>query len=220
VLLREENLCAGGEPVEKQEAVMSEPFSGGGGVNAFNPSVVGGTGTTAKIFPNLLTNATGLPAAFGIGSPPAAAPYAGAAVVLPGTGAYEQQQISVVASGYVFVHGTTPTINIVFQQGSSLTAASNTTIATLSAVQTLTTNASYPWSFSIKMMGDAVSGVLQLFSPSFVANGVSGAFTATVTDLTGVNLTTTSYPFVIGITFGVSDALNKGILSQFSLTAS
>jgi len=50
-----------------------------------------------------------------------------------------------------------------------------------------------------------------------VCNGVSG--TMTLTDLTGVNLTTTNYNFVCGITFTVSDALNVAKLSQFSLTA-
>lgn len=187
------------------------------GVSAFNPSLVGGTGTTTKVFPSLFAPATGLPAAAGSGSPVASVPYPVAFVSIPGTQVFEQQQIEVRASGYLFVHGTTPTVNIVFQQGQSLTASSNTTMATLSAVQTLTTNANYPWFFKATIQGDAKSGVLQIGSAVFYCNGVSGSFT--LTDLTGVNLTTTSYNFVIGITFGVSDALNAGALSQFDLRA-
>ena len=40
---------------------------------------------------------------------------------------------------------------------------------------------------------------------------------STLTDLTGVNLTTTNLNFVIGVTFGVSDALNVGGLGQFQM---
>jgi len=196
---------------------MSEPFSVAPGVGAYTPVSVGGTGTLAKIFPNALANLSGIPTIFGTGSPAAAAPIAPSAVMIPGTGQYEQQAIAVVAGGYLFVHGTSPTINFVLQQGTSLTAASNTTIATLASAQSLTTGANYPWSFNARIQSDAVSGVLQIFSGVFVCNGVSG--TMTLTDLTGVNLTTTNYNFVCGITFTVSDALNVAKLSQFSLTA-
>lgn len=193
---------------------MDIPFSSAG-VNAYNPASVGGTGTTAKIFPNLLANATGLPAGFGSGSPVPTAPLAPSFVQIPGTGQYEQQLISVRAAGYLFVHGTSPTINFLFQQGTSLTSGSNTTMATLASAQSLTTNANYPWFFKADLQGDSVSGVLQIANGVFSCNGVSGSLT--LTDLTGVNLTTTNYQFVIGITFGVSDATNKAFLSQFTL---
>jgi hypothetical protein len=196
---------------------MSEPFSVAPGVGAYTPVSVGGTGTVAKIFPNAIANLSGIPTIFGTGSPAATAPIAPSAVMIPGTGQYEQQAIAVVASGYVFVHGTSPTLNFAFQQGTSLTATSNTTMAVLASAQSLTTGANYPWSFSARLQSDAVSGVMQIFSAVFVCNGVSG--TVTATDLTGVNLTTTNYYFVFGVTFGVSDALNVGKMSQFSLTA-
>jgi hypothetical protein len=194
---------------------MSEPFAQAQGVNAYNPALIGGTGTTTKIFPNLLANATGLPASF-VGSPAPTVPPPCAQVYLPGTGQYEQQQISISAGGYLFVHGASPTVNFVLQQGKSLTATSNTTVATLASAQSLTTAAYYPWAVSVKFLADALSGIMQFFSASMVCNGVSG--TVTLTDLTGVNLTTTGLPFVIGITFGVSDALNVGALSQFTFT--
>ena len=193
---------------------MSEPFSTGGGVNGYNPSLVGGTGQVAKIFPSLL--GTGFNNGGGILPQPAGV--VAAACLIPGTGQYEQQQINVKASGYVFVHGVSPTINFVFQEGPSLTATSNTTMATLASAQSLATAATYPWAFSATMQGDSVSGIMQIYNAIFVCDGTSG--TVTLTDLTGVNLTTTNYQFVIGITFvGVSDALNKAALSQFNLTA-
>jgi hypothetical protein len=195
---------------------MSNPFVRAGGVSAYTPSLIGGTGTTTKIFPNLLTNNNGIPAGFGSGSPPPAAPFAAAVATIRGTGEYEQQQISLSASGYVFVHGTTPTVNFVVQSGTSLTAASNTTCATLTSVQTLTTAAFYPWALSLKLSSDAFSGIVQIFGATIACNGVSGA--ATLTNLTGANLTTTALNFVVGITFGVSDALNVAALSQFDLT--
>ena len=203
---------------------MSEPFSTAGGVSGFTPSIVGGTGTTTKIFASLLGPGFGNggnPLSVAPGSTKPAIPVIAtgtpaAQVVIPGIGQYEQQQIVVSASGFVFVHGTSPTLNFLFQQGSSLTSGSNTTMATLASAQSLTTNASYPFAFSAKIQADSVSGIMQIFSAVFACNGVSGSLT--LTDLTGVNLTTTNYPFVFGVTFGVSDATNVGVLSQFSLT--
>lgn len=204
---------------------MSEPFSVAGGVSPFTPSYVGGTGTVAKIFPSLLGPGFGnggnaLSAAPGSAwptIPTAASATPAASVLLSGIGQYEQQPIAVNASGVLFVHGASPTINFAFQQGTSLTATSNTTMAVLASAQSLTTAASYPWAFNCRLQADAISGVMQIYSGVFVCNGVSGSLT--LTDLTGVNLTTTGYSFVIGITFGVSDSLNKAALSCFNLTA-
>jgi hypothetical protein len=186
-------------------------FSSGGGVNGFNPSLIGGTGTTAKIFPSLL--GTGFDNGGGALPTPGAA--TAAFCQIPAGGQYEQQLIEVRASGNLFVHGTSPTVQIVFQQGSSMTSTSNTTMATLSAALSVTTASTYPWSFTCKLQGDSDSGIMQIFDPEFHLNGVAGAFTSTLTDLTGVNFFTTTYPFVFGITFAVSDALNKAKLSQF-----
>jgi hypothetical protein len=186
-------------------------FTTGGGVNGYNPSLVGGTGSgTAKIFPSLL--GTGFDNGGGILPQPAGV--TAAQCIIPAGGTYEQQIIDVFAAGYVFIHGASPTINPVFQQGSSLTPGSNTTMATLTSAQSLTTAATYPWAFKAQLQGDSVSGILQIMNATFYCNGVSG--TLTLTDLTGVDFLTTNYPFVVGITFGVSDALNKAALSQFA----
>ena len=197
------------------------------GVRGFAPSLVGGTGgtTTPKMFPSTLGPGFNNGAA-NLGLPPngfvvnpvtvptAASGTAAALVTIPGTGQYEQCDISVRAGGFVFMHGTSPTLNFVFQQGKSLTSSSNSTaLATLASPQSLTTGAYYPWQFKCSLFADALSGVMQIGNATFVCNGVSGSLT--LTDLTGVNLTTTNYTFVIGVTFGVSDALNVGALGQF-----
>jgi hypothetical protein len=178
------------------------------GCNYTNPSKVGGTGAGIKIFPSLLNSAA--PAILQI---------------------LEQQQGQTVvlnASGNVFLHGTSPTINAVLQSGTSLTSANNTTIATLTSAQTLATNATYPWALTIKLQGDAGSGVVQVVSSSFTCNGVNST-TFTNTSLTGVVFSglVASPPvfaevgvsLVLGINFGVSDALNTASLFQYTLEA-
>lgn len=204
---------------------MSDLSLAAGGISPYTPSLVGGTGTTAKIFPSLLGpgfgnggNALGAaPSSTALVPPTAATGTPPALVTIPGTGQYEQQALAFVASGYVFMHGTSPTINFVLQNGTSLTAASNTTVATLASAQSLTTGAYYPWSFSMKGQGDSVSGVFQCFSAVWSCNGVFSG-TVTLTDLTGINLTTTNLNFVFGVTFGVSDALAVGCCSQWKAT--
>lgn len=196
-------------------------FSQGGGVSPYTPSLVGGTGTTAKIFPSLLGTGfgtggnalTAAPSSTFLTPPVVPASTPAATCFIRGTGEFEQQQIDVKASGVVFIHGTSPTVNFLFQQGTSFTSGSNTTMATLASAQSLTTNASYPFYFKCTLQGDSISGVLQIQNATFSCNGVSGSLT--LTDLTGINLTTTGYSFVFGITFGVSDSTNKAALSQW-----
>jgi hypothetical protein len=194
-----------------------------GGISAYTPSIVGGTGTTTKIFTSLLSNVfppTG-------GNPLTAAPTTtksavptstsgAASLLLRATGEYEQQIVSIRIAGYAFVHGASPTLNFLFQNGTSLTSGSNTTMATLASAQSLTTNATYPWMFKADLQGDSVSGVMQIVGATFACNGVSG--TVTSTDLTGISLVTgAGLSFVFGLTFGVSDATNVGVCSQFVL---
>lgn len=196
-----------------------------GGISSYTPSLVGGTGTTTKIFTSLLGSnfppgggnaLTAAPSTKALTVPTSTS--AAASVLLRGTGEYEQQLISVRIGGFVYVHGSSPTVNFLFQNGTSLTSGSNTTMATLASAQTgLTTANYYPFLFKMDMQGDSVSGVLQLASATWSCNGVSSG-TVTLTDLTGINLVNgAGLSFVFGITFGVSDALNVGCLSQFVL---
>lgn len=166
------------------------------GINYASPSTVGGTGTTAKIFPSLLNSLS--PATLAL------------------VQAQNGQQVTVKASGTLFVHGTSPTINFLLQNGTSLTAGSNTTFATLTSVASLTTATQYPFAVKVTLQGDSVSGIVQVVDAEIVCNGVSGA--ATKTSLTGINFAGpgAAANVVFGVTFGVSDALNTASLLQFN----
>lgn len=175
---------------------MSYPITSAG-VSYASPSTVGGTLTLAKIFPSLLNNLA--PASL--------------AVPVSANG----QIITVRASGNLFVHGTSPTVNLVLQNGSSLTAASNTTVSTGTSAQALTTGATYPFAAVIDLQGDQTSGIVQVVNAKFVVDGISVALTNT--SLTGVsfNGSSAALNLVVGITFGVSDALNTASLQEFVL---
>lgn len=184
---------------------MSNPFATAG-VNYANPVIAGGTGTLAKIFPAPSLNfnvASTVPAALLIQ-------------------AQQQGQIvSVKAAGNVFLHGASPTVNFEIQNGTSLTAASNSTIATMNAAQSLTTGATYPFAITLDLQGDQTSGIVQVVNASIVCDGVSG--TVTKSTLTGINWTGANQFYsngaplslVVGVTFAVSDALNTASLFQF-----
>lgn len=202
---------------------MATLFAGAAGISGVSPSVVGGTGTAGKIF-------TALPAAVNWNyasystsqTTTSAAP---ATINIPGNGEWEGQPFTVHAAGNLYIHGTSPTINFVLQNGTSLTATSNTTFATATATS-LTTAATYPFTVSASLQGDSTSGIVQISNITMYCDGAT--LTSPVgTSLTGIKFATTSgtdgYPqgnspaisIVFGVTFAVSDALNKASLMSF-----
>lgn len=198
------------------------------GVNAFVPSQVGGTSTSALMFPALSGNFT----AAGVTTPGGASITSALVCSVPANGQYEQQIINVKAAGKLFVHGTSPTVLFKMYNGSSLTAASNTAILSMSAAS-LTTNAWYPWAWQSVFQGDSSSGMLQAVSSTlWINNATAGSITLTGIssgvsfisagpgNIFGPGYTTTSsnnaaLNFSISCTFAVSDALNKAFCSQF-----
>lgn len=200
------------------------------GINAFNPSTVGGTPTTAQMFPAVSGNFTS-------GVAPVAYP---AIVPIPANGQFEQQRFTMKASGKVTLGSTsTPTLLWKLYNGTSMTAASNgTALLTMSALSGLTVSATYPWSWTADFQGDSTSGILQAISSTlWVNNATAGTITLTGV-ASGLNLTangpvnyvspgytsTTAYAgnalnLCIGFTFGVSSASNKCFLSQFVVEA-
>jgi hypothetical protein len=173
---------------------------------------VGGTGTTGKIFPVFNNSAVA------------------AAIQLPSGGELEGQQFIVRASGRLFVHGASPTVNFLLQSGSSLTPGSNTTFVTGASAQALTTNAWYPYAIEARLQGDSTSGIVQVASASIVVDG--NVVSPTLTALTGINFSSgytpsgaipysqndgASLKIVLGVVFGVSDALNSAVLNQFAV---
>jgi len=185
------------------------------GISGISPVTVGGTGTTAKIFPSLLSST------------------AAASLVIPASGEYEGREIVIRAAGKLYVHGTTPTINFVLQSGTSLTAASNTTVATLAAAASLTTAHTYPFAFQAVLQGDSTSGIVQVVEADFACNGAVQTVEGTgitATSLTGINFLAggptgivlagngnggAAINLVFGLTWAVSDAANTASLDQF-----
>lgn len=183
-------------------------------VSGVSPVIVGGLGTTSKIFPS------------------AASASVASLLQLPANGQYEGQPFGITIAGTV-VTGTTasPTLNFVLQSGTSLTAASNTTFATLSAAFTAAISTKYNFCFSVYLVADSASGKLQGV-PNFSACSINGANQAiTITALTGLNFlagaATGPNPIfnrnagnaalnvVAGVTFGVSDSANSASLMAF-----
>lgn len=197
------------------------------GINAFNSSTVGGTGTSEVMFPAISGNFTS-------GVAPVAYP---AILGIPANSQFEQQRFTVIASGKIFLHGTSPTALWKMYSGTSMTPANNgTALLTMSALSGLTTNKTYPWSWIADFQGDSTSGILQAISSTlWVNNATAGAITLTGVasglNLVGfgpVNLSGPGYTqsgqfatnalnLCISMTFGVSDALNKCYLSQFGV---
>jgi hypothetical protein len=180
------------------------------GINYAFPSVIGGTGSGVKMFPDLITTTVA------------------AALKLPVTA---QGQIFVInAAGTVKLHGTSPTLIPTLQYNlstPSLTSTSNTTVTVLTTAQLFSsTGASYPWALTVKLQGDSVSGVVQVISASWSANGTTST-TFTSTSLTGVTWTGTTSDgntfaptlpqFCLGLNFGVSDSVNSASMNEFQL---
>lgn len=200
-------------------------------INGLSPIKVGGTGTTAKIFPAVAASVpvnAAQPVVPGqlVGGP--------AALLIPANGSYEGQLFSVNISGTI-VTGTTisPTINLVIQSGSSLTAASNTTVATFTAAFAAAVSTKYNFSLSLTLSGDSASGLV-CASPKLSEAQINGADQAlTLTNLTGVsflsgaatgqnpifngNSAPVAISLVCGVTFGVSDAANSASLMAFNI---
>lgn len=191
------------------------------GVTPFAPSSVGGTSTSAQMFPAPGSNFTAL------------SPNLSATVALnlpvPNNGQYEQVRFNVIASGKVFIHGSSPTLLWKMYNGNSLTVNSNTVVLTMSALSGLTTNAWYPWSWLSTFQGDSSSGILQAISSTlWVDNATAGTITLTGI-ASGVNFgggsgviasgysASNAFALSMSQTFGVSDSKNICYCSQFYL---
>lgn len=192
------------------------------GATPFGPSSVGGTSTSAQMFPALGGNFTA--------SSSNLSTSAVLSCAIPNNGQYEQKRFAVIASGKFFVHGTSPTQVWKMYNGTSLTPTSNTVVLTMSALTGLTTNAWYPWTWASVMQGDSSSGILQVTSSSlWVDNATAGTITLTgatgvafggATGLTGSGYSA-SYALNLCMSFQqtVSDAKNICYCSEFYIEA-
>ena len=214
--------------------------------NALTPgavSTIGGSGTAIKKFQSNIEYATGP----NIGS---VVPFYGTVtdLLLPVAGGSQSSNgrvggvhINVVASGSVYIHGTSPTLN--FGLGGELgnTPQTDVVMATLASPQSLTTATSYDWTFTAGLYGSAApasagkvggSGSLQVVTANFFLGSTIAPVTSmTLLPLTGVNfqgdygtdypsgshtgVTSPAFFLKFAFTFGVSDAANLASLTEF-----
>jgi len=210
-------------------------------------ATIGNTGTTIKKFQTSVVYASG-PL---IGT---AYPYPGTSVtdyLIPVAGGVGKPQgkvggrhIRCYASGNVYVHGTSPTLNFQLIGNLGNTPATDVVLATLTSAQSLTTATSYDWTVDIDLYGCQApltagaiggSGSLQVCSgTSFIGSTISIQTAMTLTALTSVNFQgayATSYPAIsynavqypafflkFGLIFGVSDAANLAQMTEFYAT--
>lgn len=191
------------------------------GTNA-NAIQVSGAGTTAKIFPvpNSVVPAGGT-------SQPAVV------LLTPGSYRLEGEPFLIKAGGVVYTHGTSPTLAVALYyvnnttynssafQLAQTTPASWTLAHTTATPATPTTGTIVDWAMTATMQGDSQSGVLAgnvTYTIGNTAATTPAAVTNTLTLNTGIAGGMYIEPpavFGVGLTFGVSDALNVGQMNYF-----
>jgi len=205
-------------------------------VNGANPSTVGGTGTSQKIFPYVPGPSIGVAAT-------ASSPFYGVgAIPLPGSGRLNGQQFTISASGNFEVGsgGTCPQVTIALLAATSLANLKAGTYTTLGSSGTVTaqnlTGTFYPWALNLDLAGDTGSGILQgtgafLVDGTALPNGGSaatatyGVLGQTVNSVSWNQLSSVSFTnentvfFAVGVTFSVSESGNSANLYEFKLEA-
>lgn len=195
------------------------------GVRWFTPSIVGGTPTTAQVFPALVYPNAGLNSV-AVSTP------GPLSLAIKADGSYEGQRFNVTASGKVTLGSTSsPTLLWKMYNGTSMTVGSDgTALLTMSALTGLSVSTTYPWTWQSVFQGDSTSGMLQAVSSTlWVGNATAGTITLTGI-ASGVNLIANGSQGVIGsgyssaglnlimsFAFGVSSAANKCFCTQFVL---
>jgi hypothetical protein len=200
------------------------------GVNGQFSSKVGGLGTVVKYFPRPLGPSIGVAP-----STPSANSAVGA-LLLPAGNVYNGQQFSVLASGYLGSDSGDPSGTVTVQLYAvtgSVAAPVYTSIATTGAITPFYTVE--PWSILAELVG---ASVVPTVSPAPVpANGMlignyQSSIRASVIAPTIVTSVITNLDFnagnvllaqgavlgfVVGVTFGTSDATNKAALTEFTI---
>lgn len=201
------------------------------GVNGLNPSKVGGTGTSIKYFPRPLPG-FGNQGQGGPGNAFPATPSTTSAVGalwLPAQNVYQGQAINVIVTGSFGSDTGDPsgTVNVQLQAVTgTLASPVYTTIASTSAT-TPTFAAAESFAIDAVLFGDSNSGRLQGYYSAMVANVLVNS-TPKVADnaiagldfKNGIGLGLQQgavLGFVVGVTFGTSDASNTASLFQFTV---
>lgn len=186
------------------------------------PSKVGGTLTSVKYFPRPIGPAIGVAP-----STPSSTSGVGA-LLLPANNVFQGQQFNVIASGFYGSDTGDPsgTVTVqLFAVTGTLAAPVYTALATTGAITPFFANE--PWALNTELIGASNSGANGLLIGAYEAY-IRGSVVAptTVTNIvTGLDFNAGNtllsqgavLGFVVGVTFGTSDASNKASLTQFTI---
>lgn len=173
---------------------------------------VGGTGTTAKTFPTVPGPSIGVASTNPM------------LLAVPGGSSMNGQRLNIFASGTFAVGpgGACPTVTIallpVTYNGTVGTIGSTAIISASTTAQT-NLNQGYPWSLSVDLVGDTLSGVVQQTGGTLALDGTVTAVTGRlVTGFSNINYNNPA-PFgvAVQVTFSVSEPLNTATMYQFCI---
>lgn len=192
-------------------------------------SKVGGLGTTVKYFPRPLGPSIGVAP-----STPSSTSAVGA-LLLPAQNVFNGQQFDVICGGWFGSDSGDPSGTVAVQLYAvtgSLLAPVYTSIAQASASAIVPSNAIEPWGISATLIG-ASTPVVPPATPNGIligsyqgySRGLVVAPTAVTTAVAGLDFLVGNpllaqgavLGFVVGVTFGTSDATNKAALSEFTI---
>ena len=214
------------------------------GVNGSFASKVGGTGVAVKYFPRLLgINGTTIGSAGlgGVSGSAVAAPLFGnapatpsatsaiGALYLPAQNTNNAQQLNILATGTFGNDTGDPSGNVtvkLYGVTGKLGAPTYTALASTGALTPSALGIVNSWALSVEVYGDSGSGILG-GSYSAYQNGalVNSTPKSTDTTISGLDFLNGNanlqqgavLGFVIGVTFGTSDASNTASLFQFGI---
>jgi hypothetical protein len=186
------------------------------------PSKVGGLGTTVKYFPRPIGPSIGVAPS----TPSSTSPVG--ALLLPAQNVFQGQQFNVMASGFFGSDTGDPSGTVTVQLYAvtgSVASPTYTSIATTGAITPFF--AQEPWGLNVELVGASNNGANGLLIGSYEAF-IRGSVTAptTVTNIvTGLDFNAGNpllaqgavLGFVVGVTFGTTDATNKASLTQFTI---
>jgi hypothetical protein len=186
------------------------------------PSKVGGTGTTVKYFPRPIGPSIGVAPS----TPSSTSPVG--ALLLPANNVYQGQQMNVVASGF-FGSDTgdpsgTVTVQLYVVTG-SVASPTYTSIATTGAITPFFANE--PWGINAELIGASNNGANGLLLGAYEAYIRASVTAPTILTsiVSGLDFNAGNpalaqgavLGFVVGVTFGTSDASNKAALTEFTI---
>lgn len=193
-------------------------------VNGLSPSKVGGAGTSVKYFPRLLGPSIGVAP-----TTPSSTSAAGA-LLLPAGGVYNGQQFEVIAGGNFGSDTGDPSGTVTVQLYAVTGTASvpvYTSIATTGAMTPSVTI--QPWGLQATLVGSNLTsgsalGILVGKYEAFKYGSVTSPTTITAA-ITGLDFFAGNpnlaqgavLGFVVGVTFGTTDATNAAQLTEFTI---